>query len=90
MWLRSFPQQSINDQEDDGADGGDENSTEVERLDFPEPDEAAQKAAADRASDADEDVTIIPPGSFPGMRNFAIAPATRPRKIQEKMPMLSF
>ena len=37
LWLRSFPQQSINDQEDDGADGGDKNSTEVERLDLPEP-----------------------------------------------------
>src|SRR5262249_7924295 len=35
-------------------------------------------------------VTIIPPGSFPGMMNFAIAPAMRPRKIQEKTPMLSF
>src|SRR6516164_5625112 len=35
-------------------------------------------------------VTMIPPGSFPGMMNFAIAPAMRPRKIQEKTPMLSF
>jgi hypothetical protein len=26
-------------------------------------------------------VTIIPPGSFPGMTNFAIAPAMRPGKI---------
>ena len=37
-----FPEHSINDQEDDGADGGDENTTEVERLDLPETDEAAQ------------------------------------------------
>jgi hypothetical protein len=33
---------------------------------------------------------MIPPGSFPGMINFAIAPAMRPRRIQEKMPMLGF
>jgi hypothetical protein len=33
---------------------------------------------------------MIPPGSFPGMMNFARAPAMRPRKIQEKIPMLSF
>ena len=53
--LRSLSQQSINDQEDDGAGGGDENSTEVERLNLPEPYEAAQKTADDRAGDADED-----------------------------------
>jgi hypothetical protein len=28
--LRSFPEHSINDQEDNGADGGDENPAEVE------------------------------------------------------------
>ena len=55
LWLRSFSQQSINDQQEDGADGGDENLTEVERLDLPEPDEGAQKTADDRAGDADED-----------------------------------
>ena len=55
MGLRSFSEQSINDQEDDGADGGDENPAEVERLDLPETDEAAQKTADDRADDANED-----------------------------------
>jgi hypothetical protein len=85
-----FFQQSIDDQEDDGADGGDENSTEVERLNLPEPDEAAQKTADDRAGDADEDRNDNPAWSFPGMTNFAIAAAMRPRKIQEKIPMLSF
>ena len=89
MWLLSFPQQSINDQEDDGADGGDEDSTEVERLDLPETDEAAQKTADDCAGMPMRIVTMIPPGSFPGIMNFARAPAIRPRKIQEKIPMLS-
>ena len=35
-------------------------------------------------------VTKIPPGSFPGMINFARAPAMRPKRIQDKMPMPSF
>jgi hypothetical protein len=35
-------------------------------------------------------VTKIPPGSFPGMMNLARAPAMRPRRIHEKMPMPSF
>ena len=63
---RSFPQQSINDQEDDGADGGDENSTEVERLNLPEADEGAQKTADDRAGDADEDRNDNPAWVLPG------------------------
>lgn len=29
-----------------------------------------------------------PPGSFPGMMNFASAPATRPSRIQDSMPMV--
>ena len=66
LWLRSFPQQSINDQEDDGADGGDENSTEVERLNLPEPNEAAQKTADDRAGYADEDRNDNPARVLPG------------------------
>ena len=32
-------------------------------------------------------VTIHPPGSLPGMMSFAIAPAIRPRQIQDKIPM---
>jgi hypothetical protein len=58
--------------------------------DLPETDEAAQKTADDRAGDANEDRDKDPPGSFPGMINFARAPAMRPKRIQEKMPMPSF
>jgi hypothetical protein len=32
-------------------------------------------------------VTIMPPGSLPGMMNFASAPAIKPKKIQERIPM---
>jgi hypothetical protein len=35
-------------------------------------------------------VTRHPPGSFPGMTNFARPPAIRPRRIQEKIPIASF
>ncbi len=34
-------------------------------------------------------VTKNPPGSFPGMMNLARAPAMRPRRIHENMPMIS-
>jgi hypothetical protein len=46
-WLRTLSQQSINDQQEGGANGGDENPAEVERLDLAEPNEAAQKTAPD-------------------------------------------
>ena len=32
-------------------------------------------------------VTIIPPGSLPGITNLAMAPAIKPRKIQERIPI---
>src|SRR4029434_5627890 len=32
-------------------------------------------------------VTKNPPGSLPDMMNFAKAPATRPRRIQDRIPM---
>src|SRR5437764_2877441 len=34
-------------------------------------------------------VTMQPPGSLPGMINFAMAPATNPRTIQPRKPMIS-
>ena len=73
---RSFPQQSINDQEDDG----DKNSTEVERLDLPEPDEAAQKAADDRASDADEHRNDNPAWVLPGHNELCDSPGNEAQK----------
>ena len=73
---RSFPQQSINDQEDDG----DKNSTEVERLDLAEPDEAAQKTADDRASDADEDCDYDPAWVFPGHDELCDSPGNEAQK----------
>src|SRR5512138_1095790 len=32
-------------------------------------------------------VTMNPPGSRPGMRNFAMTPTTRPNRIQARMPI---
>ena len=89
LWLRSFSQQSINDQEDDGAGGGDENSTEVERLNLPEPDEAAQKTADDRAGDADEDCDYDPAWVLPGHDELCDSPGNEAQKDPEKIPMLS-
>ena len=80
LWLRSFSQQSINDQEDDGAGGGDENSTEVERLNLPEPDEAAQKTADDRAGDADEDCDYDPAWVLPGHDELCDSPGNEAQK----------
>ena len=80
LWLRSFSQQSINDQEDDGADGGDENSTKVERLNLPEPDEAAQKTADDRAGDADEDCDYDPGWVLPGHDELCDSPGNEAQK----------
>src|SRR5262249_33435685 len=33
-------------------------------------------------------VTMIPPGTLPGMRNLAMAPATRPNTAHNRMPMV--
>jgi len=80
VWLGSFSEQSINDQEDDGADGGDENPAEVERLDLPETDEAAQKTADDRAGDADEDRDKDPAWVFPGHDKLCESPGDEAQK----------
>ena len=53
-------------QPNDGADGGNENPAEVERLDLPETDEAAEKTADDRAGDANEYRDKDPDWVFPG------------------------
>ena len=66
VWLRSLSDQSIDDEEEDRADSGDENPAEVERFDLPEIDKATEKTADDRASDADEDRDNDPAGVFPG------------------------
>ena len=50
-----FPDDSIDDERHNGADGGDENPTENKRLDFPETNEAPEKATNDSADDPDED-----------------------------------
>lgn len=52
-WLRFFSEKSIDDQQENGAHGGDENPAKVERLDLPETDEAAQKTTDDRTGDPD-------------------------------------
>ena len=80
LWLRSFSQQSINDQEEDGADGGDENPTEVERFDLPKADEAAQKTANDRAGDADEDCDYDPAWVLPGHDELCDSPGNEAQK----------
>jgi hypothetical protein len=64
--LRSLFNQSIDDEEDDRADSGDENPAEVERFDLPETDEATEKTADECASDTDEDRDNDPAGVFPG------------------------
>jgi hypothetical protein len=66
VWLRSLSDQSIDDEEEDRADSGDENPSEVERFDLPETDKATEKTADDRASDADEDRDNDSAGVFPG------------------------
>ena len=80
LWLRYFSQQSINDQEDDGAEGGDENPAEVERLDLPETDEAAKKTADDRAGDANEDRDKEPAWVFPGHDKLCESPGDEAQK----------
>ena len=66
----------------------DENPAEVERLDLPETDEAAQKTADDRTGNADEDRDKEPSWVFP--RHDGESPAMRPRMSHEKMPIPSF
>ena len=61
----------------------------VERLDLPEPDEAAQKTADDRAGDADEDRNDNPAWVLPGHDELGDSPGNEAQKIQEKIPMLS-
>ena len=78
--LRSFSQQSINDQEEDGADGGDENPTEVKRLDLAETYEAAQKTADDRAGDADKDRDDNPAWVLPGHYELCDSPGNEAQK----------
>jgi hypothetical protein len=68
--LRFFPEESIDDQQENGAHGGDENPAEVERLDLPETDEAAQKTADDRTGNPDENRDKDPAGVFPGHDEF--------------------
>jgi len=77
LWLRSFSEESINDQENDGADGGDENPAEVERLDLAETDEAAQKTADDRAGDANEDRDKDPAWVFTRHDEFCDSPGNQ-------------
>src|SRR5262249_47634708 len=76
----SFSEQSINDQEEDGADGSDENPAEVERLDLPETDEAAQKTADDRAGDADEDRDNDSARVLPGHNELCESPGNQAQK----------
>jgi hypothetical protein len=61
-----FCKQAIDDQEDDGTDGGNENAAEVEGGDFPKTDEGPEEAADNSAShpdeDGDEDSTRVFPG----------------------------
>ena len=74
LWLRLLFQQSINDQEDDGTDGGDENPAEVERLDLAKTDEATQKTADDRAGDADENRDNTSAWVLPGHEELCDSP----------------
>ncbi len=50
-----FPDHAIDDEQQDGPGGGDDDATEIERSDFPETDEGSEKAADDSADDPDED-----------------------------------
>jgi len=74
LWLRLLFQQSINDQEEDGTDGGDENPAEVERLDLAKTDEATQKTADDRAGDADENRDNTSAWVLPGHEELCDSP----------------
>ena len=58
--LRSLFNQSIDDEEDDRADRGDENPAEVERFDLPETDEATEKTALLVARKAIEQYATTP------------------------------
>ena len=80
LWLRSFSEQSINDQEDDGADGGDQNPAEVERLDLPEADEAAKKTADDRTGDSNQDRDKNSAWVFPGHDELGESPGNESQK----------
>ena len=64
--LRSLSNQSIDDEENDRADSGNENPAEVERFDLSETNVTTEKTADERASDADEDRDNDPAGVFPG------------------------
>ena len=85
-----FSEQSINDQEDNGADGGDENPAEVERFDFPETNEAAQKTADNRAGDANENRDKDPAWVFPGHDKLCESPGDEAQKNPGEKPMLVF
>jgi hypothetical protein len=62
----SFSEHSIDDQKDDSANGGNEDTPEIERLNLPETDQAAQKTTDDRPGDADKDRDKDPAWVFPG------------------------
>lgn len=53
---------AVDDQEQDGTEGGDKDSADVERLDLPKADETTQKAAEDSANNPYEDSNEKPAG----------------------------
>ena len=57
---------------------------------FPSPMKLPRKPPTIAPAMAMRIVTIIPPGSFPGHDELCDSPGNEARKIQEKMPMLSF
>ena len=50
-----LPGNAIDGQQEKGAEGGDHDTPEIERLDFPESDEGPEETAENRADDPDED-----------------------------------
>ena len=78
--LRSLSEQTVNDEEDNRAHGGDKYAPEVKRFDLPETDEAAKKTADDPPCDADQDRDKDAAGIFPGHDEFSESPGNEAQK----------
>jgi hypothetical protein len=48
----------------------------------------SEEGAEESADDADDPVTMKPPGSWPGMSALAMIPARRPRMMNAMIPMI--
>ena len=79
--------QPVDEQDEQGTADRDRQAPQVEPANVPEAQQRADEAPDDRADYASTMVRMIPPPYWPGMMNFASAPAIRPNTTHATIPI---